>query len=186
MRLTDLHHRTPFWATTPPIDPSNRLWLQGLLTLWFLVALSSWSNAQNPSSTPPIEFNFNGSETDHHRLHEAIHAAHVLAELGAGYEAARILEAITLQAPRTEPGEHAGRILEEWGLEVPLPAKANSSEISRTIIGNRSNQRQDEARTLQFRNLLAMRQYKTAAAVLIDPSDQRAFIPDFLRDRFGI
>ena len=186
MRQTDHQHSAPLWASLQRLDSATKPRLRRYLMLCFVALLSPFSMAQEPSPIPPIQLNFDDSEADHHRLHEAIHAAHVLAGLGAGYEAARILEAIKLQAPRTEPGEHAGHILREWGLEAPLPGNVINTEISRTIVGNQSKQRQEEATSFQLRNLLAMRQYESAAAVLIESFPQHSGIPEFLRERFNI
>ena len=59
-----------------------------------------------------------GSEDDHHRMNEAIHGAHALAEVGAGYEAARVLAAIALQVRDSDLGNEAVHLLNEWGLTV--------------------------------------------------------------------
>ncbi len=186
MRLTDHHHNASLRAAPQRIDSPIKPRLRRYLMLCFVVLLSPSSIAQEPSPIPPVQLNLDDSEADHHRLHEAIHAAHVLAGLGAGYEAARILEAIKLHAPTTEPGEHAGHLLREWGLEPPLPGNVISTEISRTIAGNQSKQRQEEATSFQLRNLLAMRQYDSAAVVLIESFIQRGAIPEFLSERYNI
>ena len=68
---------------------------------------------ETPSALPKLRLA--DTETDHHRLHEAIQAAHILAEIGAGYEATRVLGAIATQVPHSEAGEHAQHVLREWG-----------------------------------------------------------------------
>ena len=44
-----------------------------------------------------------GFEDNHHRVNEVIRVAHTLAEIGAGYEAARVLAAIALRAHDSDP-----------------------------------------------------------------------------------
>ena len=56
--------------------------------------------------------NLTGFEEDYHRVNEAIHYAHMLADLGAGYEAARVLASIASRAANTDFGNHAHQILD--------------------------------------------------------------------------
>ena len=60
--------------------------------------------------TKPLGKDF---EEDYQRGNEAIHCVHTLAELGAGYEAARVLAAIAWQEGDTDFGNQARHILHE-------------------------------------------------------------------------
>ena len=57
-------------------------------------------------------------EEDYHRVNEAIHGAHMLAELEAGYEVARVLAAIAWRADDIDAGYQARHVLNEWGLPL--------------------------------------------------------------------
>ena len=60
--------------------------------------------------TKPLGKDF---EKDYQRGNETIHCVHTLAELGAGYEAARVLAAIAWQEGDTDFGNQARHILHE-------------------------------------------------------------------------
>ena len=142
--------------------------------------------AGQPNAPTPIQLRLEGTEVDHHRLHEAIHAAHILADIGASYEAARILEAIALQTPNTEAGEHARNVLAEWGLAAPLPAGTLSAEFKTKVVDSHARQRQAETENLHLRNLLSLGLYEEAASKILKRFEQTDFVPELVRDRFEI
>ena len=109
---------------------------------------------------------FDGSETDHHRLHEAIHAAHILAEIGAGYEATRVLGAIAAQASNSEAGEHARHVLQEWGLKLAEIEQTSAEMLVTRIAQLRNAQRQIEINSIHAKNLISMGRFREAAQVI--------------------
>ena len=76
---------------------------------------------------------FTGFEEDSHRVNEAIHYAHMLADLGAGYEAARVLAAIAWRADDTDFGNQARHILNEWGISIDLVRGGDLKDINAKI-----------------------------------------------------
>ena len=80
------------------------------LLLIFILAFQVFMvKAMADDELSPITFN--GFEEDFHRVNEAIQYAQMLAELGAGYEAARVLAAIALRTDDTDIGNEARHIL---------------------------------------------------------------------------
>jgi hypothetical protein len=119
---------------------------------------------ETPSELPKIRFG--GSETDQHRLQEAIHAARLLAEIGAGYEATRVLGAIATQASNSEAGEHAKHVLREWGLTVSEIEHTSAENLVTRIAQLRSARQHIETNSIHARNLIAMDRFREAAQVV--------------------
>lgn len=61
------------------------------------------------------------------RLHETLHGARILAELGAGYEAARVFAGIAHYAPNTDPGRQAKEMLDDDSSHCGLKSRQASS-----------------------------------------------------------
>ncbi|MBT5708238.1 MAG: hypothetical protein HOI66_18145, partial [Verrucomicrobia bacterium] len=118
-----------------------------------------------PSEFPQLRLR--GSESDHHRLHEAIHAARILAEIGAGYEASRVLGAIATQASNTEAGEQAQHVLREWGLSLSEIEQTRPEELVSRISALRSDRRDIEINAIHARNLIEMNRFSEAARVVL-------------------
>ena len=108
------------------------------------------------------------SEMDYHRLHEAIHAAHIFAEIGAGYEASRVLGAIATQAPNNEAGEHARHVLREWGLTLSEIESMSAVKLADRIGLLRSDRRRLEITFIHVKNLVTMKLFREAAQVIRD------------------
>ena len=80
---------------------------------------------------------FIGFEEDSHRVNEAIRYAHMLADLGAGYEAARVLAAIAWRADDTDFGNQARHVLNEWGITIDLVRGGDVKDINAKIANAR-------------------------------------------------
>jgi hypothetical protein len=105
-------------------------------------------------------------DEDHDRLFRSLHGAHILAEAGAGYEAARVLAALAVRAGDTDPGREAQQLLESWGLTVEDVRRGTPAEINGTIAKRMRGRDQDGAHTGHVRNLIELRMYPAAARVL--------------------
>lgn len=61
------------------------------------------------------------------RLHETLHGARILVELGAGYEAARVFAGIARYAPNTDPGRQPKEMLDDDSSHCGLKSRQASS-----------------------------------------------------------
>ena len=105
-----------------------RAYLENNCLLWaflFILGITGGVQAQSlvnegdvadPVAETLPDLMFDGSDEAHHRLRDAIHGARILADSGAGYEAAMVLTAISIQAKNTELAEEALNILNNFGL----------------------------------------------------------------------
>ena len=93
--------------------------------------------SESEDDLSPIDLT--GFEEDYHRVNEAIHYAHMLADLGAGYEAARVLAAIASRAANTDFGNHAHQILNEWDITIEHIQQGNIQDINKKIAESRSS-----------------------------------------------
>ncbi len=108
----------------------------------------------------------NDSEEDHHRMGEAVHGAHLLAQVGAGYEAARVLAAIASQARDSDPGNESIHILSEWGLTVEEVRQGSANEIQEKIAKAMQSNHRSGAALAHIRNLIELELYHDAAHLL--------------------
>ncbi len=109
---------------------------------------------------------FTGFEEDYHRINEVIHYAHILADLGAGYEAARVLAAIALRADDTDFGNRARHILNEWEITVDLVRQGDTKDINAKIANARQKMHQRHSNVAHVRNLIELGLYAEAARLL--------------------
>ena len=61
-------------------------------------------------------------DEDRDRLFQLLEGARILAESGAGYEAARVLAGLAQQAGHQDPGREALQLLESGGLSIAAAA----------------------------------------------------------------
>jgi spore coat protein H len=156
-----------------PLNAQRRSSVTILTAFWLgLVVGGLISEAATPSALPTLRLG--DTEADHHRLHEAIHAAHILAEIGAGYEATRVLGAIATQASNNEAGEHAKHVLREWGLSLAELEHMSAEKLTARIAQLREARRDIEINSLHARNLIAMSRFREAAQVVREswPSEE--------------
>jgi len=109
---------------------------------------------------------FTGFEEDYHRINEVIHYTHILADLGAGYEASRILAAIALRGADTDFGNQARHILNEWGINVDLVRQGDIKDINAKIASARQKMHQRHSNVAHVRNLIELELYAEAASLL--------------------
>ena len=109
---------------------------------------------------------FTGFEEDSHRVNEAIHYAHMLADLGAGYEAARVLAAIAWQADDTDFGNQARHVLNEWGITIDLVRGGDITGINAKIAKARQKMQLRHSNVAHVRNLIELGLYAEAAHLL--------------------
>ena len=113
-----------------------------------------------------LPITFTGFEEDFHRVNEAIQCAQTLAELGAGYEAARVLAAIALRAGDTDFGDEARHILNEWGITIDVVRRGNLKDINAKIAKARQKLHRRHSNVAHVRNLIELGLYAEAAHLL--------------------
>ena len=106
---------------------------------------------------------FTGFEEDFHRVNEAVQ---MLAELGAGYEAARILAAIALRVDDTDFGNEARHILNEWGITTDVVRRGDIKDINAKIAKARQKLHRRHSNVAHVRNLIELGLYAEAAHLL--------------------
>ena len=113
-----------------------------------------------------LPITFTGFEEDFHRVNEAIQCAQTLAELGAGYEAARVLAAIALRAGDTDFGDEARHILNEWGITIDVVRRGDIKDINAKIAKARQKLHRRHSNVAHVRNLIELGLYAEAAHLL--------------------
>ena len=135
------------------------------LLLIFILAFQVFMvKAMADDELSPITFN--GFEEDFHRVNEAIQYAQMLAELGAGYEAARVLAAIALRADDTDFGNEARHILNEWGITTDVVRRGDIKDINAKIAKARQKLHRRHSNVAHVRNLIELGLYAEAAHLL--------------------
>ena len=155
-----------------------RAYLQNNCLLWaFLFILGITGEGQSQSlvnegnvADPIVEklpdLMFDGSDEAHHRLRDAIHGARILADSGAGYEAAMVLTAISIQAKNTELAEEALNILNN--LELTPNSVLNGT--AKEILGKnqkRNHRHHSNFNKRHIQNLIKLGLYSEAADQLL-------------------
>ena len=120
--------------------------------------------SESEDDLSPIDLT--GFEEDYHRVNEAIHYAHMLADLGAGYEAARVLAAIASRAANTDFGNHAHQILNEWDITIEHIQQGNIQDINKKIAESRRKTSQSRSNVAHVRNLVELGLYAEASSLL--------------------
>ncbi|HIA12832.1 MAG TPA: hypothetical protein EYN69_12305, partial [Flavobacteriales bacterium] len=113
--------------------------------------------------TKPLGKDF---EEDYQRGNEAIHCVHTLAELGAGYEAARVLAAIAWQEGDTDFGNQARHILHEWDLTIDVIRRGDIKDINAKIANAMQKLHNRHSNVAHVRNLIELGLYDDAARLL--------------------
>ena len=132
------------------------------LLLIFILAFQVFMvKAMADDELSPITFN--GFEEDFHRVNEAVQ---MLAELGAGYEAARVLAAIALRADDTDFGNEARHILNEWGITTDVVRRGDIKDINAKIAKARQKLHRRHSNVGHVRNLIELGLYAEAAHLL--------------------
>ena len=132
------------------------------LLLIFILAFQVFMvKAMADDELSPITFN--GFEEDFHRVNEAVQ---MLAELGAGYEAARVLAAIALRADETDIGNEARHILNEWGITTDVVRRGDIKDINAKIAKARQKLHRRHSNVAHVRNLIELGLYAEAAHLL--------------------
>ena len=125
-----------------------------LLLIVILVFQVFMVQAMADDELSPIAFT--GFEEDYHRVNEAIHYAHMLADLGAGYEAARVLAAIAWRADDTDFGNQARHVLNEWGITIDLVRRGDIKDINAKIASARQKMHRRHSNVAHVRNLIEL------------------------------
>ena len=132
------------------------------LLLIFILAFQVFMvKAMADDELSPITFN--GFEEDFHRVNEAVQ---MLAELGAGYEAARVLAAVALRADDADFGNEARHILNEWGITTDVVRKGDIKDINAKIAKARQKLHHRHSNVAHVRNLIELGLYAEAAHLL--------------------
>ncbi len=110
---------------------------------------------------------------DPERQFEMLHAARMLAEAGAGYEAARVVAAIASHTSDTEATHTARGWLKEWGLTVDAVRSGVPVEISAKIAENIHVEHHGGAQATHVGNLIRLNLLPAAARVLREGARSR-------------
>ena len=109
-------------------------------------------------------------ENDRHRqehdVEEVIRIAYRLAEVGAGYEAARVLAAIALWERDRDSRNEATHLLSEWGLTINTIRQGNVKDIIAKVESVMRHRRGSNTKLRHVRNLIALGLYADAAHLL--------------------
>ena len=109
-------------------------------------------------------------ENDRHRqehdVEEVIRIAYRLAEVGAGYEAARVLAAIALWERDRDSRNEATHLLNEWGLTINTIRQGNVKDIIAKVESAMRYRRGSNTKLRHVRNLIALGLYVDAARLL--------------------
>ena len=156
--------------------PLTLLTLCGLLcecqTSWLVAGPADDTDSKKPtagaerSSDGLAAIGFTDQDADHDRLFQSLHGAHMLAEAGAGYEAARVLAALAVRAADTDPGREAQHLLESWGLTVDDVRRGPPAAINATIARRMRARGTNGAHREHLRNLIELGLYPVAARIL--------------------
>jgi len=85
-----------------------------------------------------------------------IHYAHVLVDLGAGYEVARVSAAIAGRADDTDFGNQARHVLNEWGITIDLVRGGDVKDINAKIANARQKMHRRHSNVAYVRNLIEL------------------------------
>ena len=109
-------------------------------------------------------------ENDRHRqehdVEEVIRIAYRLAEVGAGYEAARVLATIALWERDRDSRNEATHLLNEWGLTIETIRQGNVKDITAKVESVMRHRRGSNTKLRHVRNLIALGLYVDAARLL--------------------
>ena len=103
-------------------------------------------------------------------IDQTFEGVRILARAGAGYEAARVLAAIAVQAEDSEFGHVAREQLERWGLTVDIVQDGDPAAINETIANHRGEERghsSDQSLAKHFQNLIQLGLLEHAADRLL-------------------
>lgn len=87
----------------------------------------------------------------------------MLVDLGAGYEAARVLAAIAGRADDTDFGNQARHVLNEWGITIDLVRGGDVKDINAKIANTRQKMHRRHSNVAHVRNLIGLGLYAEAA-----------------------
>mgnify|MGYP000223337619 CR=1 FL=1 len=99
-------------------------------------------------------------------MEEVIRIAYRLAEVGAGYEAARVLAAIALWERDRDSRNEATHLLNEWGLTINTIRQGNVKDIIAKVESAMRYRRGSNTKLRHVRNLIALGLYVDAAHLL--------------------
>ena len=109
-------------------------------------------------------------ENDRHRqehdVEEVIRIAYRLAEVGAGYEAARVLATIALWERDRDSRNEATHLLNEWGLTIETIRQGNVKDITAKVESVMRHRRGSNTKLRHVRNLIVLGLYVDAARLL--------------------
>jgi len=148
-------------------------------------AIQTSSAEETADSLPRLNVPDEGQ--DEEPLFRALHGARLLAESGAGYEGVRVLGALATQAKHRRPGQEASEMLRELGISVDDIRDANRKDIEAKIAAVIGRHNDDERHDhdldqIHVRNLVELKQFNTAAEVLLENNKDRT--PDHVAQRW--
>lgn len=152
------------------------LMLCGTLLSWNQVPLVAYQQDQpRPNASLPQEavsdpglatLEVGAGDQDRDRLFRLLEGARILADRGAGYEAARVLAGLALKAGNQDPGREALQLLESWGLSIDAVRSGQPAALNARISQSTQQAQRDDTLPAHVRNLITMQRFDQAARVL--------------------
>ena len=150
--------------------------LCGALLSWDQVPLVAYQqNQPRPNVSLPQEavsdpglatLEVGADDQDRDRLFRLLEGARILADWGAGYEAARVLAGLALKAGNQDPGREALQLLESWGLSIDAVRSGQPAELNARISQSTQQAQRADPLPAHVRNLITMQRFDQAARVL--------------------
>ena len=106
-------------------------------------------------------------ERNDHRLHELVEISERLGQLGAGYEAARILAGIVEHHDPSEASERALDILQQWDLSIEAVRTRSPGRIQSLVKSLSHRSHHQELTLLHLENLVRLEQFPRSADLLL-------------------
>ena len=165
----------------PGLSLSNRralpvLMLCSVLLTWERIPLNAYQQPQSedsaslPQDTVPdpglATFDLGAGEQDRDRLFQLLEGARILADRGAGYEAARVIAGLALQASDQDPGREALQLLESWGLSVDAVRRGQPAALNARISQSIKQTQRNDTLPAHAHNLITLQRFDQAARVV--------------------
>ena len=139
---------------------------RSLFTIFASWTVLETCTAENTSKIEPMD-HIRGRRLVE-RVEQLVDTARRMAEMGLGYEAARLLKSAAKYSPDKGRAEEAKRILESWGVHEMDINDANAGTIRRTIRGTLNRNRAALLNHKRVETLIAVGKTTQAAKIISD------------------
>ena len=139
---------------------------RSLFTIFASWTVLETCTAENTSKIEPMD-HIRGRRLVE-RVEQLVDTARRMAEMGLGYEAARLLKSAAKYSPDKGRAEEAKRILESWGVHEMDINDANAGTIRSTILGTLNRNRAALLNHKRVETLIAVGKTTQAAKIISD------------------